>query len=41
MIRQMVEKQDGVEADEIRHVCLPWYPDRLAYQLNLTRMDIR
>ena len=39
---QMVEKQAGAEeADEVRHVCLPWYPDRLAYQLNVTRMDIR
>ncbi|KAF0294944.1 tRNA (cytosine(34)-C(5))-methyltransferase [Amphibalanus amphitrite] len=38
---KMVEKKDGAEAEEVRHVCLPWYPDRLAYQLNLTRMDIR
>ena len=41
---QMVEKQEGAESEtreEVRHVCLPWYPDRLAYQLNLTRMDIR
>jgi len=40
---KMVEKTDAEsgEPTDVKHVCLPWYPDKLAYQLNLTRTDIR
>ncbi|XP_037078171.1 tRNA (cytosine(34)-C(5))-methyltransferase-like [Pollicipes pollicipes] len=39
---KLVEKQEGAGDDPaVKHVCLPWYPDKLAYQLNLTRTDIR
>uniref|UniRef100_A0A1A9WT17 tRNA (cytosine(34)-C(5))-methyltransferase n=1 Tax=Glossina brevipalpis TaxID=37001 RepID=A0A1A9WT17_9MUSC len=32
----------GIPADNVEHpLCLPWYPDGLAYQLHLTRKDIR
>jgi hypothetical protein len=42
----LVSISDVVGADgETRHVvrptCLKWYPDSMAWQLNLTRKDIR
>jgi len=40
------QREEGGEAnaDEaviVRPTCLPWYPDRMAWQLNITRKEIR
>lgn len=36
------EKQDAESVEQrIEPICLPWYPDGLAWQLQLTRKDIR
>ncbi|XP_047119299.1 tRNA (cytosine(34)-C(5))-methyltransferase [Schistocerca piceifrons] len=36
------EKQDAENVEQrIKPICLPWYPDGLAWQLQLTRKDIR
>ena len=41
-----VKKEEAVEVDDIQQLIvrptrLPWYPDGMAWQLNITRKDIR
>lgn len=40
-IRAVSELRNVHEIDVLRPVCLPWYPDGLAWQLDLSRKDIR
>lgn len=37
-----VSELHAIPKDQVeRPLCLPWYPDGMAYQLHLTRKDIR
>ncbi|XP_034489569.1 tRNA (cytosine(34)-C(5))-methyltransferase [Drosophila innubila] len=37
-----VAELNGLKEEQVEHpLCLPWYPNGMAYQLNLTRKDIR
>lgn len=36
-----VQAGGGDDVIKVEPKCLPWYPDRMAWQLNLTRKDIR
>lgn len=39
--KELVNDQETPDEDKVAPICLPWYPERMGWQLQLSRKDIR